>query len=36
VIGKKAYVRNFADGELMPSMKDQPPLDLRYFNQARK
>jgi hypothetical protein len=35
-IGKDAYVRNTADGELMPSMKDQPPPDLRYFNRAPK
>jgi hypothetical protein len=25
-----------ADGYLMPAKKDQPPPDLRYFNQARK
>jgi hypothetical protein len=24
------------DGHLMPSKKDQPPPDLRYFNQSRK
>jgi hypothetical protein len=25
-----------ADGLLMPAKKDQPPPDLRYFNQRRK
>ena len=25
-----------ADGKLMPTRKDQPPPDLRYFNQAQK
>ena len=25
-----------ADGFLMPAKKDQPPPDLRYFNQSRK
>jgi hypothetical protein len=24
-----------ADGRLMPTRKDQPPPDLRYFNQPR-
>ncbi len=24
-----------ADGKLMPTRKDQPPPDLRYFNQAK-
>jgi len=35
-IGDEAYVRNFADGKLMPSRKDQPPPDLRYFKPAPK
>jgi hypothetical protein len=35
-IGNEAYVRNTADGELMPSMKNQPPPDLRYFNRTQK
>jgi hypothetical protein len=34
-IDKQVYFRA-ADGRLMPSRKDQPPPDLRYFNQARK
>jgi len=25
-----------SDGHLMPQKKDQPPPDLRHFNQARK
>ncbi len=25
-----------ADGKLMPTRKDQPPPDLRYFNQSRR
>ena len=25
-----------ADGHLMPARKDQPPPDLKYFNQTRK
>jgi len=25
-----------ADGYLMPAKKDQPPPDLRYFNQQKK
>jgi len=25
-----------ADGHLMPAKKDQPPPDLRYFNQVQK
>jgi hypothetical protein len=35
-IGDEAYVRNFADGKLMPSRKDQPPPDLSYFKPAPK
>jgi hypothetical protein len=34
-IGKENYVLS-ADGLLMPTKKDQPPPDLRYFNQPRK
>ena len=34
-IGKEIYYLS-GDGMLMPSRKDQPPPDLRYFNQARK
>jgi hypothetical protein len=35
VIGKENY---FLPGDvfLMPTKKDQPPLDLRYFKQTRK
>jgi hypothetical protein len=35
VIGKEVYFRG-PDGMLMPVKKDQPPPDLRYFNQPRK
>jgi hypothetical protein len=35
VIGKEGYMLS-ADGLLMPAKKDQPPPDLRYFNQSRK
>jgi len=34
-IGKDNYYMS-GDGMLMPVRKDQPPPDLRYFNQARK
>ncbi len=34
-IGSENYMLS-ADGYLMPTKKDQPPPDLRYFNQARK
>ena len=34
-IGNDAYFLS-ADGLLMPTRKNQPPPDLRYFNQARK
>jgi hypothetical protein len=34
-IGNENYMLS-ADGYLMPAKKDQPPPDLRYFNQARK
>jgi len=34
-LGNQIYYLS-ADGKLMPSRKDQPPPDLRYFNQARK
>ena len=35
VIGKDNYFLS-ADGHLMPTRKDQPPPDLRFFNQSRK
>ena len=35
VIDKENYFLS-ADGLLMPAKKDQPPPDLRYFNQSRK
>jgi hypothetical protein len=35
VIGKENYLLS-ADGHLMPAKKDQPPPDLRYFNQTRR
>jgi hypothetical protein len=34
-IGKQTYVLS-PDGHLMPTRKDQPPPDLRYFNRSRK
>ncbi len=34
-IGKENYMMS-ADGYLMPAKKDQPPPDLRYFNQQKK
>jgi hypothetical protein len=34
-IGKEFYFRS-GDGHLMPAYKDQPPPDLRYFDQSRK
>ena len=34
-IGKDAYYQS-QDGYLMPLKKDQPPPDLRYFNQKPK
>jgi hypothetical protein len=34
-IGLEEYLLS-ADGKLMPAKKDQPPPDLRYFNQTRK
>ncbi|MEA2904932.1 MAG: hypothetical protein QOI12_2319 [Alphaproteobacteria bacterium] len=34
-IGKDMYMLS-ADGYLMPAKKDQPPPDLKYFNQSRK
>jgi len=34
-IGREQYYLS-GDGHLMPTRKDQPPPDLRYFNQARK
>src|ERR1700681_3796189 len=39
VLSKNREVRIYflsGDGLLMPSKKDQPPPDLRYFNQSRK
>jgi hypothetical protein len=35
VIGKEVYFRG-PDGMLMPVKKNQPPPDLKYFNQTRK
>jgi hypothetical protein len=35
LIGKDTYFRS-ADGALMPTNKDQPPPDLRYFQQLGK
>ena len=35
LIGKEFYFRS-GDGYLMPTYKDQPPPDLRYFEQPRK
>ena len=35
VIGKENYFLS-GDGLLMPTKKDQPPPDLRYFKQTRK
>jgi hypothetical protein len=34
-IGKQDYMLS-PDGQLMPTRKDQPPPDLRYFNRSRK
>lgn len=34
-IGDQNYMLS-ADGLLMPARKDQPPPDLRYFNQTQK
>jgi hypothetical protein len=34
-IGKQDYLLS-PDGQLMPTRKDQPPPDLRFFNRARK
>jgi len=34
-IGKENYFPS-SDGFLMPAKKDQPPPDLRYFNQSQK
>jgi hypothetical protein len=34
-IGKQDYMLS-PDGQLMPTRKDQPPPDLRYFNRNRK
>ena len=34
-IGGQDYLLS-ADGHLMPAKKDQPPPDLRYFNQGKK
>jgi hypothetical protein len=35
VIGNEVYFLS-ADGQLMPSKKDQPSPDLKYFKQDRK
>jgi hypothetical protein len=34
-IGKELYFKG-ADGNLLPTRKDQPPPDLKYFNQAHR
>jgi hypothetical protein len=34
-IGNELYFKG-ADGTLLPTRKDQPPPDLRYFNQTRR
>ncbi len=34
-IGAQHYYLS-ADGELMPAKKDQPPPDLKFFNQTKK
>ena len=34
-IGKENYFLS-ADGNLMPTKKDQPPPDLKYFKQPQK
>jgi len=34
-IGKQNYMLS-PDGHLMPTRKDQPPPDLRYFDRSRK
>jgi len=34
-VGKEQYFLS-GDGNLMPTRKDQPPPDLKYFNQSRK
>jgi hypothetical protein len=34
-IGSELYFKG-ADGNLLPTRRDQPPPDLRYFNQTRK
>jgi hypothetical protein len=34
-IGPELYFKG-ADDEIMPTRKDQPPPDLRYFGQARR
>jgi hypothetical protein len=35
VIGKENYFYS-GDGQLMPTKKDQPPPDLKYFKQSQK
>jgi hypothetical protein len=34
-IGNETYFKS-SEGRLMPTRKDQPPPDLRYFKQVRK
>jgi hypothetical protein len=34
-IGNEHHMLNSA-GELMPAKKDQPPLDLKHFNQPKR
>jgi len=35
-IGKENYYVNLEDGKLMPVKRNQPPPDLKYFNQVQK
>ena len=35
-IGKDNYYINLDDGHLMPVRKNQPPPNLKYFNQVQK
>ena len=35
-IGKENYYVNMEDGNLMPVKKNQPPPNLKYFNQVQK
>ena len=35
LIGKETYFKS-GDGTIMPTRKDQPPPDLRYFQRSRR